>query len=156
MATGGPEFPDDPGFRDRISQRGEEAVGQFVQAMLENPAMSQALQTAFGARERASQAQQSALGALNLPTAGDLERLTRRLRSLSHRLEAIEDGIDRLEQRLVEIPARAEAARGDATPPPGVESTLEEMARDIAALRKRLGDTQDHPRDQASLDVTPD
>ena len=40
------------------------------------------------------------MGALNLPSAGDLERLTRRLRSVSQRLEAIEDNLDRLIQHI--------------------------------------------------------
>ena len=40
------------------------------------------------------------MSALNLPSASDLERLTRRLRSVSQRLEALEDGIDRVEQRV--------------------------------------------------------
>jgi chromosome segregation ATPase len=40
------------------------------------------------------------MGALNLPSASDLERLTRRIRSVSQRLEGIEDGLDRLEQKL--------------------------------------------------------
>ena len=39
------------------------------------------------------------MGALNLPSAADIERVTRRLRSLSQRLEGIEDAIDRLEER---------------------------------------------------------
>ena len=43
------------------------------------------------------------MGALNLPSASDLERLTRRLRSVSQRLEGIEDGLDRLEQRIDQL-----------------------------------------------------
>ena len=45
-------------------------------------------------------AQEVAMGALNLPSASDLERLTRRVRSVSQRLEGIEDGLDRLDERL--------------------------------------------------------
>ena len=37
------------------------------------------------------------MGALNIPSASDIERLTRRLRSVSQRLEGIEDGLDRIE-----------------------------------------------------------
>jgi hypothetical protein len=40
------------------------------------------------------------MGALNLPSAADLERLTRRVRSVAQRLEGIEDALDRLDQRL--------------------------------------------------------
>jgi hypothetical protein len=55
---------------------------------------------AFDARERASQAQELAFSALNIPTAADIERLTRRLRSVSQRLEGIEDGVHRLNRAL--------------------------------------------------------
>ena len=53
--------------------------------------MNQALQVAFGARERASQAGAHAIRNLNLPTGNDVDRLARRLRAVSERLEAVED-----------------------------------------------------------------
>ena len=40
------------------------------------------------------------MGALNIPSAADIERLTRRLRAVSHRLEGIEDGVQRLDRAL--------------------------------------------------------
>ena len=40
------------------------------------------------------------MGALNLPSAGDLERLTRRVRSVSQRLEGVEDALDRIDERV--------------------------------------------------------
>lgn len=88
------------GLMERISQRGEEALGEFAQSLLENPVFSQALQAAFGAREKAVHAQQSAMEALNLPSAAEIDRLSRRLRSVSDRLEGIEDAVDRIETRL--------------------------------------------------------
>jgi predicted nucleic acid-binding Zn-ribbon protein len=91
---------DDKGIRGRVTRQGEEAIGKVTQGMLENPVVNRALSAAFETRQRASRAQEAAMGALNLPSAGDLERLTRRLRSVSQRLEAIEDGLDRLDQRL--------------------------------------------------------
>src|SRR5215207_10828905 len=60
------------------------------------------------ARQRAVSAQETAMSALNLPSAADLERLTRRLRSVSQRLEGIEDGVDRLDQRLADLKAAAD------------------------------------------------
>ncbi len=62
--------------------------------------MSESLSAAFETRERAMRAQEMAMGALNIPSASDLERLTRRVRSVSQRLEGIEDGLDRVEERL--------------------------------------------------------
>lgn len=40
------------------------------------------------------------MGALNLPSAADLSRLTRRVRSVGQRLEGVEDALDRLESLL--------------------------------------------------------
>ena len=88
------------GLRDRLQRQSEEALGKIAQDLLENPMVTGALSKAFEARERAVQAQSAAMGALNLPSADDIERLTKRVRSVSQRLEGIEDGLDRLEERL--------------------------------------------------------
>ncbi|MEA2125960.1 MAG: hypothetical protein QOI80_2742 [Solirubrobacteraceae bacterium] len=97
---------DAKGLRERLSTQGEQALGKLAQDLLENPLVSGALTRAFDARERAVQAQEAAMGALNLPSAADIERLTRRLRSVAQRLEGIEDSLDRLDRRL-EHPAGA-------------------------------------------------
>jgi CRP-like cAMP-binding protein len=94
---------DNKGLRGRVARQSEEALGKVAQELLENPVVSRALSATFEARERATRAQELAMGALNLPSAGDLERLTRRLRSVSQRLETIEDGLDRLEQRIDQL-----------------------------------------------------
>ncbi|MGZ4415877.1 MAG: hypothetical protein ACXVRZ_16100 [Gaiellaceae bacterium] len=91
---------EEKGLRERVTRQGEEAIGKLAQELLENPVVSGALSAAFETRERAMRAQEVAMGALNLPSASDLERLTRRLRGVSQRLEGIEDGLDRLEERL--------------------------------------------------------
>ena len=90
----------DQGLRQRVTRQSEEAIGKLAQELLGNPLVSGALSAARETREKAMHAQEAALGALNLPSASDLERLTRRLRSVSQRLEALEDGIDRVEQRV--------------------------------------------------------
>jgi predicted nucleic acid-binding Zn-ribbon protein len=94
---------DNKGLRGRMTRQGEEALGKVAQELLDNPVVSKALSATFEARERATRAQELAMSALNLPSAGDLERLTRRLRSVSQRLETIEDGLDRLEQRIEQL-----------------------------------------------------
>src|SRR6476619_4010711 len=96
------------GLRDRITSQGQDALGKLAQDLLENPLVAGALTRAFEAREKAVQAQEVAMGALNLPSAADLERLTRRVRSVSQRLEGIEDGVDRLDERLAGLGAAAE------------------------------------------------
>src|ERR1700760_3562280 len=91
---------DENSLKGRVTRQGEEAIGRFAQELLENPVVAGAVSRAFETRERAMRAQEVAMGALNLPSASDLERLTRRVRSVSQRLEGIEDALDRLEQRL--------------------------------------------------------
>src|ERR1700722_13377819 len=94
---------DDKGLRERGTRQGEETIGKLAQDLLDNPVISGALSAAFETRERAMRAQELAMGALNIPSASDLERLTRRLRGVSQRLEGIEDGLDRVEQRIETI-----------------------------------------------------
>jgi predicted nucleic acid-binding Zn-ribbon protein len=91
---------EDKGLRERVTRQGEETIGKLAQELLENPVVSGALSRAFETRERAVRAQEMAMGALNLPSASDLERLTRRLRGVSQRLEGIEDALDRLEEHV--------------------------------------------------------
>jgi hypothetical protein len=91
------------GLRDRIARQGEDALGKLAQELLENPVVNSAIARAFTAREKAVQAQETAMGALNIPSAADVERLTRRLRSVSQRMEGIEEAVDRLDQRVAAL-----------------------------------------------------
>lgn len=83
-------------LKDRISSRGEEALGEVAQALLENPVFSQILQSAFGAREAAGQVTAQAMRNVGFATQADLERLERRVRGISDRIEAVEDRLDAL------------------------------------------------------------
>ncbi len=94
------DMTEDKGLRERVTRHGEDAIGRIAQELLESSVVSGALSAAFEARERALRAQEAAMSALNLPSGGDIERLTRRLRSVSQRLEGIEDALDRIEQRV--------------------------------------------------------
>src|SRR5919204_3976845 len=123
------EASQEQGFVDRLSRQGEEVLGKIAEELISNPVINAAIARAFDAREKAFQAQEAAMGALNLPSAGDIERVTRRLRSLSQRLEGIEDAIDRLEERVA-----APAAGGRDDRLTRIESRLDEIAQDISAL----------------------
>ena len=116
------------GLRERMTRQGEEAIGKFAQELLENPMVGRALAAAFETRERASRAQEVAMGALNLPSASDLERLTRRLRGVSQRLEGLEDGLDRLEERIDGL-ARSSA----------VEKRMTAIEETLARIEAQLG-----------------
>src|SRR5881392_2167661 len=93
---------DTEGLRERLTRQGEDAIGKLAQDLLENPLVNAAITRAFDAREKAAQAQEAALGALNIPSAADIERLTRRVRSVSQRMEGIEEAVDRLDRRLAQ------------------------------------------------------
>ncbi len=86
--------------QDGLRARSEQAIGEIAQALIDNPTLHNAISAAFGAREKAIEAQHAAMGALNLSSATDLERLERRLRSLSQRLEEAEEQIDDLSREL--------------------------------------------------------
>jgi chromosome segregation ATPase len=87
-------------LRERFGTTTEDRLGKALSDLLENPLLTGAIGRAFDAREKAAQAQEVAMGALNIPSAADIERLTRRLRSVSLRLEGIEDGVERLDRAL--------------------------------------------------------
>jgi DNA repair exonuclease SbcCD ATPase subunit len=114
---------DENSLKGRVTRQGEEVVGRVAQGVLENPVVAGALSRAFETRERAVRAQEVAMGALNLPSASDLERLTRRIRSVSQRLEGIEDALDRLDQRL----NRADGTRGLEERLEKIEGSLERL-----------------------------
>ena len=63
---------DTQGLRERLARQGEDALGKLAQDLLENPLVSSALSRAFEAREKAAQAQEAAMGALNIPSAADI------------------------------------------------------------------------------------
>jgi len=141
--------------RDKLARSSEDALGKLAQDLLENPLVNGAITRAFSARERAVHAQEAAMGALNIPSAADVERLTRRLRSVSQRLEGIEDGVDRLDQRFAEL-------RGDGANPlsaveerlGAIEAQMRKLASDVALLA-RASDAAPAPvpREQERLAV---
>ena len=139
----------DEGLRSKLTRQGEDALGKLAQDLLENPLINGAITKAFDAREKAAQAQEVAMGALNLPSAADVERLTRRVRSVSQRLEGIEDGVDRLDEQLASVGRQSGAAdRLEA-----IESKLDALTSEIAALREAIGGQSTVPSNQERLEV---
>jgi chromosome segregation ATPase len=138
------------GLRQRLESGGQEALGKLAEDLLSNPLVSGAIARAFEAREKAVQAQEVAYNALNIPSAADIERLTRRVRSVSQRLEGIEDGVDRLDERLAGLSASTdlEGRLGK------IEEALAELGRQVGAIGDALSEV-DTPvsRDQERLKV---
>lgn len=92
--------------QESLRARSEQAIGELAQALLDSQMLENALAAAFGAREKALEAQHAAMSALNLPSAGEVERLERRLRSVSQRLEGVEEQIDQVVGDVAEIRRR--------------------------------------------------
>jgi len=122
------------GLRERLTKQGEDTLGKLAEDLMANPLIAGAIQRAFDAREKASTAQEAALGALMLPTAADIERLTRRVRSVSQRLEGIEDGIDRIDERVA---MSATSAVVDARLT-AIEAQLATLTKELSALHKAM------------------
>jgi predicted RNase H-like nuclease (RuvC/YqgF family) len=97
--------------QEGIRARSEQAIGDLAQALIDSEVLENALAAAFGAREKAAEAQRAAMSALNLPSAADVERLERRLRSLSRRLEEVEDQLDALGRDVSDLRREMRAKR---------------------------------------------
>ncbi|MBW3653237.1 MAG: hypothetical protein KY433_06515 [Actinobacteria bacterium] len=131
------DYGESDGLRERLTKQGEDTLGKLAEDLMANPLVAGAIQRAFDAREKASSAQEAALGALMLPSAADIERLTRRVRSVSQRLEGIEDGIDRLDERL----AATATTLGVDVRLEAIEAQLAALTAQLAALHKALPGT---------------
>ena len=146
--------PTEEGLKERLSRQGEEALGKLAEEIVANPVVNAALARAFEAREKAVQAQEAAMGALNIPSAADVERLTRRLRSVSQRLEGIEDAVDRLDERLASAATRSSATEVTEIAD-RLEARMDELARDLAAIRAAVAPADEvPPRAQERLTVS--
>ncbi|HEY2283814.1 MAG TPA: hypothetical protein VGH60_09735 [Solirubrobacteraceae bacterium] len=111
-------------LRERLAGASEDHLGKALSDLLDNPLLTGTIGRAFDTREKVAQAQELAMGALNIPSAADIERLTRRLRSVSQRLEGIEDGVHRLDRVLASH---------------GVETRLSKIEEQLGTLSRKLG-----------------
>lgn len=82
-----------------------EGIGGLVDELASSWLVGDALTRIVDAGEKAFRAQQSALSALGLPSGSQFESLTLRVRTLFHRLEELEDEIDRLSARIAALEA---------------------------------------------------
>jgi len=146
---------EDGGLRDRLSKQGEEALGKLASDLLENPLVNSAITRAFSAREKAVHAQEAAMGALNLPSAADIDRLTRRLRTVGTRLEGIEEAIDRLQDGVDKLTAKLEAVDRDANVADRLkhlEGQLTKLVKEVEGVSVAIDAAPAHvPREQERL-----
>ena len=81
------------------------------------------------------------MGALNLPSAADIDRLTRRLRTVGTRLEGIEEALDRLQDGVDKLAARLEAAGRSSEP--GVADRVAAIEGQLSKLVNEVGHVSD-------------
>lgn len=122
---------DGGGLKDRLTRQGEDALGKLASDLLENPLINGAITRAFSARERAAHAQEAAMGALNLPSAADIERLTKRLRSVSQRLEGVEERLDSVQEGVDRLNAQLGEAAGVGDRLAGIEAQLSRLSLEL-------------------------
>src|SRR5690349_3171536 len=122
---------DGEGLRERIARQSEDALGKLAQDLLENPLVNTAITRAFSARERAVHAQEAAMGALNIPSAADVERLTKRLRSVSQRLEGVEERLDAVQEGVDRLNTQLGEAAGIGDRLAAIEAQLSRLSLEL-------------------------
>ncbi|MCC6754920.1 MAG: hypothetical protein IT199_00910 [Solirubrobacterales bacterium] len=100
------------GIRDKVQSKGEKAAADFAQALIGSPAFGQAVSAAVAARDRAADAQRAAMGAMGVSSQDNTERLERRVRVLSGRLEETEDRLDEALEQMRTMRKELEALKG--------------------------------------------
>jgi hypothetical protein len=105
----------------------EQVLAKLARELLESPRIGSAFGRLIGARARAAQAQEAAIGILGVPSAGDIDKLTRRVRSLSDRLTGIEDSLARIDGGL-----RRQSDQ--------LAQRLEAIEKELAAATRRIAD----------------
>lgn len=112
--------------RDKNTERGPrpkrddegglgDGVGGIVDELAGSWFFGDALTRIVETGERVMHAQQSAISALGLPSGSQFESLTLRVRTLFHRIEELEDDLDRLERRVAGL--ESDAARAKSSSP---------------------------------------
>jgi hypothetical protein len=126
------------GLRELASARAEQLLGRVARDLLDSPSLGTAIGRALEARSKAAQAQEAAMGLLNVPTAGDIERLTRRVRSIGDRLGGIEDALARLEGAL-----RRHSDQ--------LVGRLDAVERELAGARRAIADLESSRLEQPTV-----
>jgi BMFP domain-containing protein YqiC len=86
-----------------------EGIGGIVDELASSWLVGDALTRIVETGEKAFRAQQTALSALGLPSGSQFESLTLRVRTIFHRIEELEDELDRVSQRVSALEAKAKA-----------------------------------------------
>jgi len=94
----------------RRNEDADEGIGGIVDEIASSWIVGDALTRLVDTGERVVRAQQSAFSALGLPSGSQFESLTLRVRTLFHRIEELEDDLDRVERRVAALESAAAPA----------------------------------------------
>lgn len=114
--------------RDREGGIGE-GVGGLVDELAGSWFFGDALTRIVDAGERVMHAQQNAISALGLPSGSQFESLTLRVRTLFHRIEELEDDLDRLDRRLSSLESAARDGKAAEQPEPAQPKSAPRSAK---------------------------
>jgi hypothetical protein len=102
----------------RRDDQPDEGIGGIVDEIASSWIVGDALTRLVDTGERVVRAQQSAFSALGLPSGSQFESLTLRVRTLFHRIEELEDDLDRLERRVASLESAAAPVKKPAAKKP--------------------------------------
>lgn len=107
--------------RRRADDHQSDGIGGIVDEVASSRIVGDALNRIVDAGESVMRAQQTAFSALGLPSGSQFESLTLRVRTLFHRIEELEDELDRLDARIAKLesastPVKKPAARKTTKP----------------------------------------
>jgi hypothetical protein len=88
-----------------------EGIGGIVDELASSWLVGDALSRIVETGEKAFRAQQTALSALGLPSGSQFESLTLRVRTIFHRIEELEDELDRISARVSALEKQAKSSR---------------------------------------------
>lgn len=73
---------------------------RFLEPLIDQPATQRLLAEASVLRERSIRVQEATLAVLNLPTAADVAKLERRIKSLTDAVARLDEHLERVETRI--------------------------------------------------------
>lgn len=97
--------------RRQADDRPSDGIGGIVDEVASSRIVGDALNRIVDAGESVMRAQQTAFSALGLPSGSQFESLTLRVRTLFHRIEELEDELDRLDARISKLESAARPAK---------------------------------------------
>jgi hypothetical protein len=103
--------------RDFESDEQAEGIGGIVDELASSWLVGDALTRVVDVGERVVHAQQTALSALGLPSGSQFESLTLRVRTIFHRIEELEDELDRVTDRVAALEKQLAAKKPAAKKP---------------------------------------